>query len=193
MSAADGDSVTTAKARRRLAAGMCKRLHELLTCLRVLVGTIVAMPAVIDQQVGLDQHAHKQQICRAAVFLSEPVPGRADNLCSTSARMSDSIQQHSAWLSMPQSLRQRATQHLACVCCPCRPLVLLPQTRIATRAYKLLATLTKAYIIPKKPPTQGAAEAAATACRSVVRQLLTIQHAPGRVSIAQKEHDSRKI
>lgn len=79
VSAADGDSAATAKARRRLAAGMCKRLHELLTCLRVLVGTIVALPVVIDQQVGLDQRSyqnwrgcwwrcvHKQQQCRAAV------------------------------------------------------------------------------------------------------------------------------
>lgn len=67
------------------------------------------------------------------------------------------------------------------------PLVLLPQTRIATRAYKLLATLTKAYLIPKKAPNQGAAEAAATAGRSVGRQLLTIQHdAPGSALIAQK-------
>lgn len=48
---ADGDSASTAKARRKLAAAMCKRLQDLLTCLRVLVGTIIAMPAVIDQQV----------------------------------------------------------------------------------------------------------------------------------------------
>jgi hypothetical protein len=49
--AADGDSASTAKARRKLAAAMCKRLQELLTCLRVLVGTVIAMPVIIDQQV----------------------------------------------------------------------------------------------------------------------------------------------
>lgn len=48
---ADGDSASTAKARRKLAAAMCKRLQELLTCLRVLVGTVIAMPLIIDQQV----------------------------------------------------------------------------------------------------------------------------------------------
>lgn len=37
--------------RRRLAAAICKRLQELLVCLRVLVGTIIAMPTIIDQQV----------------------------------------------------------------------------------------------------------------------------------------------
>lgn len=60
--------------------------------------------------------------------------------------------------------------------CACSPLataffllLLLPppQTRIATRAYKLLATLSKAYLIPKKPATQSAAEAAAAAGRAL--------------------------
>lgn len=49
--AADGDSVSIAKVRRCLAAALCKRLQELLVCLRVLVTTIIAMPAVIDMQV----------------------------------------------------------------------------------------------------------------------------------------------
>jgi hypothetical protein len=48
---ADGDGASVAKARRKLAAAMCKRLQALLECLRVLVGTIVAMPAVLDAQV----------------------------------------------------------------------------------------------------------------------------------------------
>lgn len=92
------------------------------------------------------------------------------------------------------SVTEAATHPVAGVCVLfLPPLVLLPQTRIATRAYKLLATLTKAYIIPKKSPTQGAAEAAATAGRSVVQQLLTIQHAPGSAPIAQKEHVFRRI
>jgi hypothetical protein len=86
--AADGDSATTAKARRRLAAAMCKRLQDLLTCLRVLVGTIVAMPAVIDQQVIDDGpvYVHKMQMLHnglytAAVHLSKSTIGRAKS-CS---------------------------------------------------------------------------------------------------------------
>jgi hypothetical protein len=48
---ADGDGASVAKARRKLAAAICKRLQALLECVRVLVGTIVAMPAVLDSQV----------------------------------------------------------------------------------------------------------------------------------------------
>lgn len=39
----------------------------------------------------------------------------------------------------------------------------MPQTRVATRAYKLLATLAKAHQLPRKPAGQSTAEAAAVA------------------------------
>jgi hypothetical protein len=48
----DGDGASVAKSRRKLAAVVCKRLHDLLACLKVLVGTVIAMPVVIDQQVS---------------------------------------------------------------------------------------------------------------------------------------------
>jgi hypothetical protein len=70
--------------------------------------------------------------------------------------------------------------------------VLLLQTRIATRAYKLLATLTKAYVIPKKQPNQGAAEAAATAGRYVcTRRLLTVCTASCRICADCAESDTK--
>jgi hypothetical protein len=47
----DGDGASVAKSRRKLAAVVCKRLQDLLACLKVLVGTVIAMPVVIDQQV----------------------------------------------------------------------------------------------------------------------------------------------
>lgn len=43
----------------------------------------------------------------------------------------------------------------------------LPQTRVATRAYKLLATLAKAYQLPKKTAARSAAEAAAASSRAL--------------------------
>lgn len=45
--------------------------------------------------------------------------------------------------------------------------VVLLQTRVATRAYKLLATLAKAHQLPNKPAGQSAAEAAAAASRAL--------------------------
>jgi len=59
--------------------------------------------------------------------------------------------------------------------CPCKSLhvmvillvVVLLQTRVATRAYKLLATLAKAHQLPNKPAGQSAAEAAAAASRAL--------------------------
>lgn len=53
MSAADGDSSSVAQERLQLAREVCKRMQGLLECLAVMVNTIFAMPAVVDQQVGL--------------------------------------------------------------------------------------------------------------------------------------------
>jgi hypothetical protein len=43
----------------------------------------------------------------------------------------------------------------------------MPQTRVATRAYKLLASLAKAYQLPKKSAAQSAADAAAASSRAL--------------------------
>lgn len=50
-----------AKARRKLAAAMCKRLHELLQCFRVLVGTIIASPSIVDHQVKRGQRKDREE------------------------------------------------------------------------------------------------------------------------------------
>jgi hypothetical protein len=42
-----------ARDRRRMAAGLCKRLQGLLDALAVLVNTIMAMPVIVDLQVIL--------------------------------------------------------------------------------------------------------------------------------------------
>jgi hypothetical protein len=41
-----------ARDRRRVAAVLCKRLQGLLEALAVLVNTIMAMPVIVDHQVG---------------------------------------------------------------------------------------------------------------------------------------------
>lgn len=49
---ADGDSSSAAAERLLLAKEVCKRMQGLLECMAVLVNTIFAMPAIVDQQVG---------------------------------------------------------------------------------------------------------------------------------------------
>jgi hypothetical protein len=129
----EDDTAVAAKARRNLAAGMCKRLQELLQCLHTLLRTVIANPAIIDHQVRL--HA-----CVGGWWVCVDAATACVHACEHAT--SDTHKTHAMHMTHTHAHAQ---------------------TRTATRAYKLLTTLAKAYQLPKKGPAVVATAAAAAA------------------------------